>query len=936
MKSHYVLDHKLASGGMGEVFMARQVGPQGFERTCVIKKMFDHHADDPEFVSLFLEEARLSASLNHPNIAQVYEFGKGEAGYYLALEHINGPSLQQLIGAVLEQHEQLDIGLTSKIIIQAALALDHAHRLKTPEGEPLNLVHRDVSPANLMLSTAGVVKLIDFGIAKSLTSPNWTSVRLANGERVVRGKLAYISPEQLWGYPIDGRSDLFSLGLVWYELLTLQRAIRGSTDQDIVAAAREWKITPVQRLRPSCPQALITCVNRAMARSATDRFQTGKEFARAVETALAEARLRPTQGQLAALVEDFYHTRPNLPAAPLGRLAPAVDVTTIIPWPQAPLLDDDQEDSPTDIHSALVRPDRTDEVSALVRAFKEDAPEFEGPTQTGTRTLDPTPVMSVATRLGEALRRIGVVLPEQRLTMLDLFRGSLASPATIGWVLVVELVGTAAGKASHAALVGRVIDSVVDGDGTLDFLDEKALRFIFIGQGAQARAVLAAQELAERMEASLDGGAPGDPRCRIALSGGHLTVTRSAPVEGPLPAAVHALASSCAPGQVLMPASLANAVSDLVRVRPINAQCVEVLGRRALRPVLPVVGREQLFAQLYERLGGELELTPFVVIGPPGSGKSVLAGELQRRGRIEGFTVCATRRLPSLRSVPAGAVIDLICKMADVAPAERWEWLPAALERLGVEGAEREAVLAVTNTRSPTASFTAAQAVAALRIVIDAHTDRKRNWLLVFDGPEELDPLSGEIFLELCRTHRPHELAVAFTTPLYAHAMTGLRRYELPPLTEADVTQWLTALLGREPPRDLLSTIFGRCRSNAGLMVDWALLAFDLGLLRPRGEGLVLEGDFPAIRESDLPRARVRAAGTRVSRMLEATALLRDRATASNLQTVLPGADVERLLATRLVTEVDGLIQVRSKDLEKAASRGPCAEGAALLKRAQE
>ncbi|MDP1827139.1 MAG: serine/threonine-protein kinase [Archangium sp.] len=937
--SKYVLDHKLASGGMGEVYLARQIGPRGFQRTCVVKKMFAHHADDPEMVARFLEEARLTARLNHANIAQVYEFGKGKAGYYLAMEHVNGPSIQKLIEALGMWGEKLDVGLASMIVMQAAQALDHAHRLKSPEGEPLNLVHRDVSPANLMLSPEGVTKLIDFGIAKALTSPNWTSVHLQSGERIVRGKLAYISPEQLWGYSVDGRADLFSLGLVWYELLTLHRAIRGETDQEIVASAREWKITPLQRLRPECPPATLACVNRAMARNVTDRFQTGRDFANAVEAALAKDRLKPTQGQLQALVEQFSHTRPNVPSAltPEG-VAPVFEtreVTVIVPWSVEP----GSNESPTDLHAALVRPeprpDRTDEVSVLARGTPE------GSAETGSHTIDvdidievEPPSQAPANRLGDSLRRLGVGLVGERIAMLDLFRGALAQPATIGWVLVVEPVGTAPGKPSYAPLVGRIIDAVVDSDGALDFLDERHLRFIFIGPRAQARAVLAAQELQERVEASLDGAGADEPNCRIAIGGGHLSVTRAAPVEGAVTTAVRALASTCAPGQVLMPSRFANAINDLVLLRPAKADSIEIVGRRALRPVLPVVGRAALLAELDERVSDQGELAPFVVTGPQGAGKSVLAFELQRRARLQGFTVCATRNPPSLRAVSGGAIIELICKMADVAPSERWKWLPAALERLGISRQDCAAVLAVTNERSPSVKSTAARAVAALRLVIDAQGDGKRSWLLLFDGPEDLDPLSGEAFVELCRTARARELTVGFTTPAWAQGLEHVEAREIPPLTAEDVTEWLTALLGQEPPRDLLSTIVGRCRGVAGLMVDWALLAFDLGLLRPRGDGLVLEGEFPAIRESELPRARVRAAGSRVSRMLEATALLGDRATASSLEAVLPGADIERLLASRLVTELDGQLQVRSKEIESAARRAPCANGAGLIERA--
>ena len=177
----FVLERQLASGGMGAVYLARQVGPSGFERPCVVKTMHAHHAANPEFVSLFLNEARLSAQLNHPNIAQVYDFGQSAESYYLAMENIEGLSLQALLERAERLGAPLEVGLASKIVSQVAMALDYAHRRQGPDG-PLHLVHRDISPGNVVLSTSlGQLQIRYFGrgLMKDSLSPGWL-IRVLN------------------------------------------------------------------------------------------------------------------------------------------------------------------------------------------------------------------------------------------------------------------------------------------------------------------------------------------------------------------------------------------------------------------------------------------------------------------------------------------------------------------------------------------------------------------------------------------------------------------------------------------------------------------------------------------------------------------------------------------------------------------------------------
>jgi serine/threonine-protein kinase len=294
----YILERTLAHGGMGEVHLAHQTGPNGYDRTCVVKTMHANLADDPELVEMFLEEARLTAKLTHAHIAQVYDFGKIDSAYYMAMELVDGPSLHTVIKSYGMRRRPVPMAPAVRMISQAAQALDYVHRLKGPDGGPLNLVHRDISPGNLLLSKEGMVKLVDFGIAKA----NTTARRTKMGQ--VRGKLAYMSPEQLLGLPLDGRTDIYSLGLVLYELLAGRRAMAGKNEVEILSSIKTGKLDPIGKLRSDCPPRLLEVLDRAVTRDRDQRFARASDLSQGLEHVLLEMGAAVGPDELTAIAEE--------------------------------------------------------------------------------------------------------------------------------------------------------------------------------------------------------------------------------------------------------------------------------------------------------------------------------------------------------------------------------------------------------------------------------------------------------------------------------------------------------------------------------------------------------------------------------------------------------------------------------------------------------
>lgn len=279
----YVLEKQLAIGGMAEIFIAEQHGPAGFAKTLCIKRILQSYANDSTFIEMFLDEARTAAKLSHPNIVQIFELGEIDGSYYIAMEYIKGASLSKIIRKLKENELSLPLHYAAKIIANVCAGLDYAHSFVDPAtGEPLHLVHRDISPDNVLVSFTGAVKMIDFGIAKAVTNTSQTQAG------AVKGKFSYMSPEQVMGRPLDGRSDLFSLGIVLYELTTLRKPFGDDADLMTVSAIVHDPPQEPRKVITDYPPQLEDLLMKALEKDRNQRFVSAQEMQHMLERFIHE------------------------------------------------------------------------------------------------------------------------------------------------------------------------------------------------------------------------------------------------------------------------------------------------------------------------------------------------------------------------------------------------------------------------------------------------------------------------------------------------------------------------------------------------------------------------------------------------------------------------------------------------------------------------
>jgi serine/threonine-protein kinase len=281
----YVLVRKLAEGGMAEIFLSKLLGADGFERNVVIKRMLSNLSSLPDFVEMFRDEARLAARLSHPNIIQIHELGFIEDCYYICMEYLAGEDFSTTLRQAGKKRQYTPIPIVMRVLADAARGLHYAHDFTNESGQPLHVVHRDISPSNLYVTYQGQVKVLDFGIAKA-------SSRLVQTRTgVVKGKYIYMAPEQARGEEVDRRADIFSLGVSLYESITNVRPFARENDLAVLNALLQGDFMPPTKLRPDIPRELEAVVLKAMALRPEDRFATASEFADALE--------RCTSGKLA-------------------------------------------------------------------------------------------------------------------------------------------------------------------------------------------------------------------------------------------------------------------------------------------------------------------------------------------------------------------------------------------------------------------------------------------------------------------------------------------------------------------------------------------------------------------------------------------------------------------------------------------------------------
>jgi len=300
MRDRYTITERLDHGGMAEVFRGVAESMEGFKKSVAIKRILPNLTKNQKFVSMFLDEARLSLFLQHANIVQVFDISKTpDNAYFLVMEYVDGCNLKALIERSKQKGKRIEIGHTIYMMIECTKALQYAHSLEHPEtNEPLGIVHRDISPPNILLSKNGEIKLVDFGLAKANSQLDTTD------PGVVKGKFSYLSPEAASGLEVDHRADVFAVGIILWELFTGRRLFYGDTDYQTVELVRQARVPSIAALNPEIEPEIEQVVRKALAREPDDRYQSANDLSDALAQYLFSRRMKVTARDIANLVRD--------------------------------------------------------------------------------------------------------------------------------------------------------------------------------------------------------------------------------------------------------------------------------------------------------------------------------------------------------------------------------------------------------------------------------------------------------------------------------------------------------------------------------------------------------------------------------------------------------------------------------------------------------
>jgi serine/threonine protein kinase len=328
----YHLIETIAAGGMAELYRAKLYGAGGFEKDLAIKKVLPQLVQDDSFVQMFMDEAMITVTLSHGNIVSVIDFGEMDGEYYLVMEYVDGVNLQILIKKSQEINTPVPVPITCYTVLNICRGLDYAHRKVGPEGKPLQIVHRDVSPQNILLSFEGEVKIVDFGIARAASRITSTQAG------VVKGKVAYMSPEQMTGQGVDNRADIFAAGILLYEMLTNRRPFEGETPQETMAQISRGNFEKPNKLNKKVDKKLTAIVKKALERNPKKRYKTAGEMATALSDYLYRVGQHADAATLAAFIpKRLPDARPRtIPPTPIRAIRRKTDERNAAKVPAPP------------------------------------------------------------------------------------------------------------------------------------------------------------------------------------------------------------------------------------------------------------------------------------------------------------------------------------------------------------------------------------------------------------------------------------------------------------------------------------------------------------------------------------------------------------------------------------------------------------------------
>ena len=304
-QDRYRVIQKLDAGGMAEVYLGEAESLQGFKKQVAIKRVLPELAQNRQFIAMFLDEARLGLHLNHANVVQVFDIGVSNDTYFIVMEYVDGVNLKTILEVAQQREAAIPVPQAVYILMEVCKALSYAHDLTDEQGRLRGLVHRDVSPPNVLLSKRGEVKLVDFGLAKAVDQLEHTD------PGVIKGKFSYLSPEAVSQQEVDARADIFAAGILLWEILTNQRLFLGQNDLDTIELVRHAVVPPVTERNPQVPPALEQVVFRALARDRAHRYQTAREFGDALTDVLFNHAMKVTNFDIGSLVTDMTEVSPT-------------------------------------------------------------------------------------------------------------------------------------------------------------------------------------------------------------------------------------------------------------------------------------------------------------------------------------------------------------------------------------------------------------------------------------------------------------------------------------------------------------------------------------------------------------------------------------------------------------------------------------------------